>query len=132
MRGERLDKAIAEMATDPAWAPVVCRVQCLRGISVLTGFGLAVEVGDWDRFTGATIGAYLGLVPSEHSSGERRSQGPITKTGNTHARRLLVEAAWHHRRPYRPTAPLRTRWEAPPAPPPPPPPAATHPLHTPL
>ena len=45
---------------------------------------------------------YLGLVPSEHSSGSSRVQGPITKTGNTHARRLLVEAAWHHRSRYRP------------------------------
>jgi transposase len=62
---------------------------------VLTGVGLAVEIGDWHRFTGATVGAWLGLVPSEQSSGGRRSQGSITKTGNPHARRLLVEAAWH-------------------------------------
>ena len=77
---------------------VVVRLGCLRGISTLTGFGLAVEIGDWHRFTGSTIGAYVGLVPSESSSGQSRSQGSITKTGNTHARRLLVEAAWHHRR----------------------------------
>lgn len=76
----------------------------------LTAFALAVEIGDWDRFTGASIGAYLGLVPSEHSSGASRSQGGITKTGNSHARRLLVEAAWHHRNTYRPTV-LRRRWE---------------------
>jgi transposase len=73
----------------------------VRGIATLTGFGLAVEIGDWHRFTGATIGAYLGLVPTESSSGNQRSQGSITKTGNTHARRLLVEAAWHHQRPLR-------------------------------
>ena len=66
---------------------------CLRGVSTLTGFGLAVEIGDWHRFTGGSIGAYLGLVPTESSSGAKRSQGSITKTGNTHARRLLVEAA---------------------------------------
>ena len=77
------------------------RLCCLRGISTLTGFALAVEIGDWDRFTGASIGAYLGLVPSEHSSGESRRQGGITKTGNAHARRLLVEAAWHHKPRYR-------------------------------
>ena len=65
----------------------------------MTAAGLCVEVADWHRFTGATIGAYLGLVPSESSSGARRVQGGITKTGNSHARRLLVEAAWHHRRP---------------------------------
>ena len=86
---------------------------CLRGISVLTAFGLAVEIGDWTRFTGSTIGAYLGLVPSEHSSGASRSQGGITKTGNTHARRLLVEAAWHHRRPYNNASrDMRARWDA--------------------
>ena len=71
------------------------------GCRTLTAFGLAVEIGDWHRFTGATIGAYLGLVPTESSSGQQRSQGSITKAGNTHARRLLVEAAWHHRRAYR-------------------------------
>ena len=111
-RRDRLDIAITAMATDSQFTPVVNRLSCLRGISTLTAFSLAVEIGDWERFTGASIGAYLGLVPSEHSSGARRSQGPITKTGNTHARRLLVEAAWHHRKPYRPTAILRRRWAA--------------------
>jgi len=115
-RRDRLDKAITEMATEAQWAPVVGRLQCLRGISTLTAFGLAVEVGDWHRFTGSTIGSFLGLVPTERSSGGSRSQGSITKTGNTHARRLLVEAAWHHRRPYRtPSKALRDRWEAAPA-----------------
>ena len=66
----------------------------------MTGFALAVEIGDWHRFTGNTIGSFVGLVPSEHSSGSSRVQGSITKTGNTHVRRLLVEAAWHHRARY--------------------------------
>ncbi len=115
-RRDRLDKAIAQMAADPAWSPVVDRLQCLRGVSTLTAFGLAVEIGDWSRFTGSSIGAYLGLVPTEHSSGASRSQGSITKTGNTHARRLLVEAAWHHKRPYRtPSATMRSRWDRAPA-----------------
>ncbi len=115
-RRDRLDEVIVAMAADSQFTPVVHRLWCLRGISTLTAFSLAVEIGDWDRFTGAGIGAYLGLVPSEHSSGASRSQGGITKTGNSHARRLLVEAAWHHRKPYRPTAVLRRRWEqAPPA-----------------
>lgn len=114
-RRDRLDTKIAEMAADAPWAPVVRRLSCLRGISTLTAFSLVVEIGDWDRFTGASISPYLGLVPSEHSSGQSRSQGPITKTGNSHARRLLVEAAWHHRRPYRPTQVLRRRWEQAPA-----------------
>ncbi|MEP6650834.1 MAG: IS110 family transposase [Lapillicoccus sp.] len=110
-RRDRLDTAIEAMAADSEFTAVVRRLSCLRAISTLTAFSLAVEIGDWDRFTGASIGAYLGLVPSEHSSGASRSQGGITKTGNGHARRLLVEAAWHHRKPYRPTAILRRRWE---------------------
>lgn len=116
-RRDRLDEAIAEMTRDPQWAPTVCRLQCLRGVCTLTGFGLAVEIGDWHRFTGATIGSYLGLVPSEYSSGATRTQGPITKTGNTHARRLLIEAAWHHRKTYRnPSTIMQARWNnAPPA-----------------
>ncbi|MGO4249865.1 transposase [Paenarthrobacter sp. RAF54_2] len=64
------------------------------------GVGLAVEIGDWTRFSGSSIGSYLGLVPSEESSGQSRHQGPITKAGNTYARKLLIEAAWQHRRPY--------------------------------
>jgi transposase len=115
-RRDRLDKAIAAMAADSEFTPVVHRLACLRGVSTLTAFGLAVEVGDWDRLTGSSIGAYLGLVPTESSSGQSRSQGSITKTGNTHARRLLVEAAWHHRKPYRTSPTMRARWElAPPA-----------------
>jgi transposase len=110
-RRDRLDRAITELAGGGEYTAVVRRLACLRGVSVLTAFGLAVEIGDWHRFTGATIGAYLGLVPTESSSGTQRSQGSITKTGNTHARRLLVEAAWHHRRDYRtPGTTMRTRW----------------------
>jgi transposase len=112
-RRGRADQAIRTMAYDSEYTPVVRALECLRGVSTLTAFGLAVEVGDWNRFTGRTIGAYLGLVPSENSSGQHRSQGAITKTGNTHARRLLVEAAWHHRRSYtHPSAALRARWDA--------------------
>ena len=105
-RRDRLDAAIAVMAAQQPWASMVTRLACVRGIATLTGFALAVEIGDWQRFTGHSIGAYLGLVPTEASSGTRRVQGSITKTGNTHARRLLVEAAWHHRRPLR--APTKT------------------------
>jgi len=114
-RRDRLDAAITEMAFHSEYTPVVRRLCCLRGVSTLTGFGLAVEIGDWHRFTGRTIGAYLGLVPTESSSGGQRSQGSITKTGNTHARRLLVEAAWHHRKAYRPGVTLRARWAQAPA-----------------
>ena len=82
-RRDRLDRAIDEMAGNSSYTPVVRRLGCLRGISTLTGFALAVEIGDWQRFTGATIGAFVGLVPTESSSCQSRSQGAITKTGNT-------------------------------------------------
>jgi transposase len=114
-RRARLDEKITALAGDSEFTPLTRRLACLRGISTLTGFALAVEVGDWQRFTGASIGAYLGLVPSEHSSGQSRVQGAITKTGNTHVRRLLVEAAWHHRTTYRPGVVLQRRWEQAPA-----------------
>jgi transposase len=110
-RRDRLDAAIAEMAASSRFTSVTDRLSCLRGISTLTGFGLAVEIGDWSRLSPATIGAYLGLVPGEDSSGESRSQTGVTKTGNSHARRLLIEAAWHHRPPYRPSTQLRRRWQ---------------------
>ncbi|MGW9552851.1 IS110 family transposase [Citricoccus zhacaiensis] len=110
-RREQLDAKIAVLAETEPYADVVHALMCLRGISVLTAFALTVEVGDWTRFTGKTIGAYLGLVPTERSSGTSRSQGSITKTGNTHARRLLVEAAWHHRRRYQPSREMMGRWD---------------------
>ncbi len=111
-RRDRLDKAIAAMAADSPFTPVVDRLGCLRGVSTLTAFGLAVEIGDWQRLSGRTIGAYLGMTPTEYSSGQSRSQGGLTKTGNGHARRLLIEAAWHHRQPYRaPGLDLRRRWD---------------------
>jgi transposase len=114
-RRDRLDTAIAQMAARSEFTPMVHRLGCLRGISTLTGFALAVEIGDWSRFTGNTIGSFVGLVPSEYSSGTSRIQGSITKTGNTHVRRLLVEAAWHHRSRYRVGKTMRDRWELAPA-----------------
>jgi transposase len=110
-RRDRLDAAIAAMAADSEFTPLVARLGCLRGIGPLTGFALAVEVGDWHRFTGNTIGSFVGLVPSEHSSGQSRVQGSITKTGNSHVRRLLIEAAWHHRASYVVGKTMRDRWE---------------------
>jgi transposase len=114
-RRDRLDRAITQLADASEFTPVVRRLGCLRGVSTLTAFGLAVELGDWHRFTGNSIGSFVGLVPSEHSSGASRVQGSITKTGNTHARRLLVEAAWHHRAAYRPGKVMRDRWQLAPA-----------------
>ena len=94
---------------------MVRRLGCLRGVSTLTAFALAVEIGDWHRFTGKSIGSFVGLVPSEYSSGASRVQGSVTKTGNGHARRLLVEAAWHHRARYVAGKTMRDRWELAPA-----------------
>jgi hypothetical protein len=111
-RRDRLDQAITQAAELPQFHGVVTRLQCLRGISTVTSFALAVEIADWSRFTGASIGAFVGLVPSEHSSGESRVQGAITKSGNGHVRRLLIEAAWTHRAPYHSPSPtLRRRWD---------------------
>jgi transposase len=109
LRRDRLDAAIAELAERPDLAPLVGRLSCLRGVSTLTAVGLAVEIGDWHRLSGATIGSYLGLTPSESQSGARHTRGSITKTGNSHVRRLLVEAAWHHRRPQRRSRELERR-----------------------
>jgi transposase len=114
-RRDRLDAAISEMAADSEFTPLVHRLGCLHGVSTLTGFALAVEIGDWHRLTGNTIGSFVGLVPSEYSSGSSRAQGSITKTGNTHVRRLLVEAAWHHRSRYRIGTTMRDRWNLAPA-----------------
>jgi len=109
IRRELLHCEIAQMASDLRWADVVGRLGCLRGVGTLTAFALCVEIGDWHRLTGATIGAYLGLVPSESQSGARHARGPITKAGNSHARRLLVEAAWHHRQPLRTSVAIEAR-----------------------
>jgi transposase len=93
-RLKRIDKQVAATAAARRYAPVIDALMCLRGIQLTTAFGLAVEIGDWTRFTGSSIGSYLGLVPSEEFSGQSRHQGPITKAGNTYARKLLIEAAW--------------------------------------
>lgn len=97
---KRIDQRVVAAARECQYAPVIDALMCLRGIQTTTGFGLAVEIGDWTRFTGSSIGSYLGLVPSEQSSGQSRHQGPITKAGSKYARKLLIEAAWQHQRPY--------------------------------
>ena len=98
-RRTELEATIAELVPDSPWADTVARLRCLRGVDTLSAVGLCAEVGDFERFQRAgQLLRYLGLVPSEDSSGERRRQGAITKTGSRHARRLLIEAAWHYRR----------------------------------
>jgi transposase len=79
-------------------AETVARLRCFRGIDTLTAAGLCAEVGDFQRFAKpALLSGFLGVVPSEHTSDEKRVQGQITKAGPPHARRLLVEAAHHYR-----------------------------------
>jgi len=98
-RIDQLDRSIRETAEQEPWRALVARLRCLRGVDTLTALALVVEIGDFDRFkTAEEFMAFVGLVPSEHSSGEKRRQGSITKVGNSHVRRLLVESAWHARR----------------------------------
>ena len=114
-RRDALDREIVELAAEPPFVDVVGRLVCLRGVSSLTALALTVELGDWSRFRPQSLGPFLGLTPSEDSTGERRRLGAITKTGNTHARRLLVEAAWHQRRPLRASVALDRRRQGQPA-----------------
>ena len=97
-RVERLTKALEGSITGWRFEPVVGALQALRGVAAITAIGLVAEIGDLGRFAHPRkLMGYLGLTPSEHSSGERTSRGSITKTGNSHARRLLTEAAWNYR-----------------------------------
>lgn len=101
-RVQRLTQALEEAVTQWRFADVVAALQALRGVATVTAIGLAAEIGDFGRFEHPRkLMGYLGLVPCEHSSGERISRGSITKTGNAHARRLLTEAAWQYRFPAR-------------------------------
>jgi transposase len=110
VRRDALEATIAELVPDSPWAHTVARLRCLRGIDTLTAVGLCAEIGDFERFARASqLASYLGIVPSENSSGDRRRLGAITKTGSRHARRLLVEAAWHYQRPPRRGAKLAVR-----------------------
>jgi len=96
-RRDDLALAIQRSAVNSEYAPITNRLPCLRGISTLTAFSLAVQIGDWTRLGGRTIGSCPGLVSSEHSTGKSRLQGDITRTGSSRPRRLLVEAAWQHK-----------------------------------
>ena len=101
-RRDQLEQALTEIAEASRWATTIARLRCLRGIDTLSAVGLVAEVGDFARFPHPRfLASYLGIVPSEDSSGERRRQGSITKAGSKHARRLLVEAAWQYRYPPR-------------------------------
>jgi transposase len=93
-----VDGQMQELVTLEPLHTRVQRLRCFRGIDDLTALTIAAELGDVRRFPSARgLMAYAGLIPSEHSSGPRRARGAITKTGNAHVRRVLVEAAWHYR-----------------------------------
>lgn len=107
-----LDQEIVKQAEKEPYAALVGRLRCLRGIDTLSAMALIAEICDFARFEHPReLMAYLGLVPSERSSGGKQRRGSITKTGNSHARRIFVEAAWHYRhRPAR-TVKMKARWK---------------------
>jgi transposase len=109
-RIERLTGRIRDLVPSWSMAPVVEALQAMRGVSLIVASALVAEVGDMRRFDNPRqLMAYLGLVPSEHSSGSKRRQGAITKTGSSLARRMLVEGAWTYRLPARVSAQMRSR-----------------------
>ena len=98
-RRDQVEAELTKLATCAPCAQAVARLRCLRGIDTLTALGLCAEIGEWARFDHPDqLAAYLGIVPSEHTTGSQRRLGSITKAGSTHARRLLIEAAYHYRR----------------------------------
>jgi transposase len=97
-RRQSLIAALEQQIPGCSHAPVIARLRCFRGIDTLTAAGVCAEIGDFARFAKPTmLSGFLGIVPSERTSDEKRRQGSITKAGPGHARRLLVEAAPHYR-----------------------------------
>jgi transposase len=98
-RRDRIEAELEQLATASMFAKPIARLRCLRGINTLSALGICAEIGQFERFEHPdSLAAYLGIVPCESTSGERRRQGAITKAGSTHARRLLIEAAYHYQR----------------------------------
>ena len=111
-RRDRLSKQIETLLPNWPLSPVVRALQALRGVALVNAATLIAELGDLARFTTPRqLMAYLGLVPSEHASGQTRRQGGITKAGNGAARRMLIEAAWSYRFPARLSRELLLRQE---------------------
>jgi transposase len=97
-RQHSLELHLEDIAREPRYAEAVGWLRCFRGIDTITAITLLAELHDFRRFRSPSqLMAYLGLVPSEYSSGPRQHRGGITRTGNRHVRRLLIEAAWHYR-----------------------------------
>jgi transposase len=98
LRRDQLERQIIALLPSCPWTVQVGRLRCLRGVDTLTAVGLCAEIGDFERFARADqLMSYIGVVPSENTTGQQRRLGSITKTGSAHARRLLTEAAWHYR-----------------------------------
>ena len=98
-RLERYEKEIASVVAGWRWQPVVQALMSLRGVALLTGATLVAELGDLNRFeTAPQLMSYLGLCPSEQTSGQDRQQGGLTKLGNGIARKAMIEAAWNNSR----------------------------------
>lgn len=111
-RIKRLEEQIREQVATWRMAPVVEALQALRGVQLVVAATTVAELGDLTRFDNPRqLSAYVGLVPSEHSSGSSTRRGGITKTGNAHARRALIEAAWSYRYPARVSRIIRLRQE---------------------
>lgn len=111
-RVQRITDQIQQLLPQWRMFPVVQALQSLRGISTIAATTITTEIGSFTRFDHPEqLMSYLGLVPSEHSSGDTIKRGPITKAGNTHVRRMLVEAAWSYRHRARITRPLLKRQE---------------------
>jgi transposase len=109
-RLERLTQQVANVVSTWSMAPVVDAYQSMRGVAFLTAVTFVAEIGDVRRFeTPRRLMAYLGLVPSERSTGEQVRRGSITKAGNPRARRVLIEGAWTYRYPARLSRPLQVR-----------------------
>lgn len=116
-RVRSLEAAMAAIAEQEPYAAPVGWLRCLRGVDLITALTVVTELQDIRRFaTARQLMSYLGLVPSERSSGGAVHRGGITKTGNAHLRRVLIEAAWHARRPPRVYGPLRQRRRGQPTP----------------
>ncbi len=109
-RLERLSEQVAELVPSWSLAPVIAAYQAMRGVAFLTAVTLVAEIGDVHRFDNPRqLMAYLGLVPSENSTGEQVRRGGITKAGNSRARRVLIEGAWTYRFPARKSRLLEER-----------------------
>ena len=114
---ERLEAALREAVVNWRFYPAVLGLQTMRGVQFTTAVGILAELGDLSRFAHPRqLMAWLGVTPCEHSSGDKRRQGSITKNGNSYARKLLIEAAWSYQHPARVSPEIQRRHEGIPKP----------------